>query len=182
VVVLDAPHNERDRAGNDLRGTEVAKKWEARLRRRRHLEMKDGRTAFEDAEIVYLKRVGRDEEALSFGAMVKSMTERWLAKRGRTLGWTSTIIMSVVVLPIAAWYQADVVRSGHEDIGSQLGLFAYGATAVQVENASKDAIPSLSSVTGKDVFLLGQNDRQIVLFVPFTGVTEFVPTSLLTVR
>jgi hypothetical protein len=90
--------------------------------------------------------------------------------------------MSVVVLAIAAWYQADVVRSGHEDIGSQLGLFAYGATAVQVENASKDAIPSLSSVTGKDVFLLGQNDRQIVLFVPFTGVTEFVPTSLLTVR
>ena len=86
--------------------------------------------------------------------------------------------MSVVVLPIAAWYQADVVRSGHEDIG----LFAYGATAVQVENASKDAIPNLSSVTGKDVFLLGQNDRQIVLFVPFTGVTEFVPTSLLMVR
>lgn len=87
------------------------------------------------------------------------------------------IITATVILIVIANAQAGEVLQGRSYLGSQIGLFDYHAEKVTIRPASATTKNILINLTGKQVFLLGENAQYIIIYLPGSRLTTRIPVS-----
>jgi hypothetical protein len=139
----------------------------ARAVRRRKLERMPSRTSDESAELARLLQPLEGTPAFTSALLsgTRGLTHDWLRRHWRALTIVFVTLIVVALMPVSAM-QAFAIREGYQDLGSKLGLFAYGGQPVSISPALKDHPASIDLYAQRELFLLGQNGQQVVLYSP----------------
>ncbi|WP_330271897.1 hypothetical protein OG205_33400 [Lentzea sp. NBC_00516] len=105
------------------------------------------------------------------------LSTEWLVLNGKRTAIIVAFFAIFAGLPLFAFAQAREVMQARQDLGSKFGLFAYSAQPVRIDIASKEAPPTFSPYVGKDLFLIGQNAQQVVLYFPAERRTLMFPAN-----
>ncbi|WP_157528161.1 hypothetical protein [Nocardia sp. NRRL S-836] len=103
------------------------------------------------------------------------IVSRWVGRRRVSVAISLFAVAAFLVLPMLSFLWVNEVRQGRQDLGSRYALFAYAAHPVQVDVASKEAPQGLQMWVGKELFLIGQNAQQVVLYSPKENKTVLLP-------
>jgi hypothetical protein len=144
--------------------------YKARIVRRDELMRVSKSASAQTAELDELKKWPLSEVPnLNMKMLVLSgargLTRNWLRRHARMLVILFSILAVVGLLPLSA-LQAYIVKGGREDLGSKMGLFAYSADPVSMTPVLKDHSAAIDVYVQKQLFLLGQNGQQVVLYSP----------------
>lgn len=101
----------------------------------------------------------------------KTTIRRW----GRVLIIGLVSVTVVVLLPILAVVQAGQVLDGKTYFGNNTGAFDYHADLVMITSSSNNLAPSIRTLQGEKLFLLGENAQYAVLYSPSLHSTIRVP-------
>lgn len=145
---------------------------ENRERRRRELERIPVRTAEQSAELEFIESQRTTVDPVRMSLF---LTRHWIRRKGRALATCFIAFTVIALLPALAFVQANEVRSGRTFIGESSGIFDYRADLVTVTPTSRYSTSSVRALGAQSLFLLGQNNQDVILYSPSMHSTIRIP-------
>jgi hypothetical protein len=153
---------------------------EALMKRRLELQVPDA-TQEQSAELESINsQLSFPREARRRKDFIRTFVVLFLIIRHRIrpLAVSFALTIVVIILPVLAFIQAGQIRDGHTFFASDTGIFDYSADPVSIYPvASNSAAAVISNLRKEELFLLGENSVNAVLYAPADHATIRVPIS-----
>jgi hypothetical protein len=90
----------------------------------------------------------------------------------------AVIIAATAFLALTAQSDAQsVIKGTSGSIGEKLQLFDYHATSVKIFPSTSGGVKAITMLSGRKLYLLGQNSQDLIFYVPYQHSTIRVPIS-----